>query len=262
MRVTARSFRQANDLLTKKVPFAKGFASAHGSLFDVLKEKVPERQEALKNLKAEYGNKSLGEVTVEQLIGGARGVKCLLWETSLLDADEGIRFRGHSIPELQKTLPAAIDGGEPLPEALIWLLLTGEVPTKAQADSLTAEFHSRAKVPKHVKKLIVDLKHAHPMTQLSAAVTAMNTESIFYKKYAEGIHKSTYWQYMYEDMLNLIARMPEVAALIYRNTYFNEPNHSYDSSLDYSANFNRMLGFDNPEFDELMRLYLVIHSDH
>ncbi len=51
----------------------------------------------------------------------------LLWETSLLDPEEGIRFRGYSIPELQEKLPAAKPGGEPLPEGLLWLLLTGDV---------------------------------------------------------------------------------------------------------------------------------------
>ena len=51
----------------------------------------------------------------------------LLWETSLLDPEEGIRFRGYSIPELQQMLPGAKPGGEPLPEGLLWLLLTGEV---------------------------------------------------------------------------------------------------------------------------------------
>ena len=66
---------------------------------------------------------------------GHRPLQGLLWETSLLDADEGIHFRGYSIPEIQKKLPAAIPGGEPLPEGLMWLLLTGEVrarPTPRQ----------------------------------------------------------------------------------------------------------------------------------
>lgn len=247
---------------TARSPATKAFSTSSPTLLETLKAQVPVRQEALKKLKAEHGNKSLGEVTVDQTLGGARGVKCLLWETSLLDAEEGIRFRGHTIPELQTTLPSTVKGGEPTPEALLWLLLTGEIPTAEQAAGVTAELHARSKLPEHVKKLIRSLKHAHPMTQLSAAVTVMNTESVFAKKYAEGIHKSTYWQYTYEDSLNLIARLPEVASLIYRNTYFNEDNHAYDASLDYSANFTRMLGFDSPEFDELMRLYLVIHSDH
>lgn len=198
------------------------------------------------------------------MLGGARGVKFMLWETSLLDAEEGIRFRGHTIPELQMTLPTFQKNGEPLPEALLWLLLTGEVPSQSQAESITTELHARAKVPEHVKNMIRNFpQDMHPMTQLSAAVTAMNTESEFAKAYAAGIHKSTYWEHTYEDMLNLIARLPEVAALIYRHSYFDgKMTADYDSSLDYSANFNRMLGYDNPEFDELMRLYLVIHSDH
>jgi citrate synthase len=262
MSAIIKTLRRASSVAATRSTAVKSFSTSSNSLFEVLKEQVPKRQEALKKLKADHGHKSLGEVTVEQTLGGARGVKCLLWETSLLDAEEGIRFRGHTIPDLQEKLPAQIEGGEPLPEGLLWLLLTGEIPTKAQVEGLTAELHSRAKVPEHVKQLIVNLKNAHPMTQLSAAVTAMNTESVFAQKYSEGIHKSTYWQHTYEDSLNLIARLPEVAALIYRNTFFNEPNHPYDSSLDYSANFNRMLGFESPEFDELMRLYLVIHSDH
>ncbi|CAN0464990.1 unnamed protein product, partial [Laminaria digitata] len=45
---------------------------------------------------------------------------------------QGIRFRGLTIPDCQKQLPSYIKGGEPMPEALLWLLLTGDVPTKAQ----------------------------------------------------------------------------------------------------------------------------------
>jgi citrate synthase len=69
-----------------------------------------------------------------------------VWETSNLDAEEGIRFRGLTIPECQKKLPGFKPGGEPTPEALIWLLLTGKVPTKEQADELTADFHARCGV--------------------------------------------------------------------------------------------------------------------
>jgi len=155
--------------------------------------------------------------------------------------------------------------GEPLPEGLLWLLLTGEIPTINQVESLTAELHERSKIPDHVRKMISNFPdNKHPMTQLSIATMSLNTESVFAKKYSEGIHKSTYWEYTYEDMLNLIAKLPEVASLIYRKCYFNsnETAAPYDKSLDYSANFCRMLGYTDPSFDELMRLYLVIHSDH
>ena len=53
-------------------------------------------------------------------------------ETSLLDPEEGIRFRGYSIPECQKLLPKAEGGEEPLPEGIFYLLLTGKIPTEAE----------------------------------------------------------------------------------------------------------------------------------
>ncbi len=61
----------------------------------------------------------------------------LVTETSVLDPEEGIRFRGYSIPECQKLLPKAKGGEEPLPEGLFWLLATSEVPTEAQVQSVT-----------------------------------------------------------------------------------------------------------------------------
>ncbi|KAH9258751.1 citrate (Si)-synthase, eukaryotic [Batrachochytrium salamandrivorans] len=239
-----------------------------GSLSEALKIVTPLEQEKFKNLKKNYGDKVLGQVTVDQALGGARDVHCLVWEPSLLDAQEGIRFRGMTIPECQQALPSASGkkGGEPGPEALLWLLMTGEVPTAAQAATVTKDLHARAqaKFPAHVETLIRSLpKTMHPMTQLSIGVLAMQTQSEFAKAYSGGVHKSKYADYVLEDCLNLIAFLPRVAALIYRNTYFDGKIADYDASVDYSKNFNQMLGFSNNEsFDELMRLYLVIHSDH
>jgi citrate synthase len=135
----------------------------------------------------------LGQVTVEQALGGARDVSCLVWEPSLLDAQEGIRFRGMTIPEVQKALPPAsgVPGNEPGPESRLWLLLTGTTPTKAQADSVGKELNARAKLPAHVEPLIRSLpKTMHPMTQFSMAVLAMQTDSKFAQAYAKGMPKA------------------------------------------------------------------------
>jgi citrate synthase len=242
--------------------WARAFSS-NASIVDRLNELVPIKQAEMKALKEQFGDKSLGTTTVSQAIGGARGVKCMLWETSLLDADEGIRFRGYSIPECQKLLPKAAGGQEPLPEGLLWLLLTGEIPTDAQVSSLTEELHKRAAIPDAVKNVIANFpKDMHPMTQLSSAALALQSTSKFAAAYQDGVHKSQYWKYMLEDVLDLVARLPEVAAIIYRNSFHDGKVAAYDSKLDYSANFARMLGFNNPQFDELMRLYLSIHTDH
>jgi len=179
------------------------FASSSG-LKERLEELIPVEQAKFKKLKADHGNKSLGEVTVEQALGGARGVKCMIWETSLLDAEEGIRFRGMTIPELQENLPSASGeaGDEPGPEALLWLLLTGETPTAAQAKALTEELHERAELPKHIEAMIRSFpKDMHAMTMFSTAVNAMQTESAFAKAYETGIHKSKYWDPTYEDIV-------------------------------------------------------------
>ena len=191
-------------------------------LRDRVSELLPAQQARIKALRANHGGASLGEATVAMALGGMRGIKGMLWETSLLDEEEGIRFRGYTIPECQKLLPgASAKGGEPLPEGLLWLLMTGEVPTEAQVRSLSAELASRREVPDFVFRLIADVasQGAHPMTQLSMAIMALQKDSKFAKAYAEGVHKSLYWESNYEDALDIIAKVPVVAAAIYRNTF-------------------------------------------
>ena len=231
------------------------------TLQERLNELVPQKREALQELLKSHGDKSLGECTVAQTVGGMRGVSCMLWETSLLDSEEGIRFRGLSIPECKAQLPSY--GEEPVPEALLWLLLTGEIPSEEQLKSLTEELHDRSDLPSHVEPMIRNFpKGMHPMTQFSMAVMSMQQDSKFAAAYREGVNKKDYHKTVLEDNLTLLARLPRIAALIYRCTFHDGVIADYDRSLDYSTNYNRMLGFTDKNFDELMRLYLTIHSDH
>lgn len=119
----------------------------------------------------------------------------MVWETSVLDPDEGIRFRGMSIPEIQKALPSAEGGNEPLPEGLFWLLMTGDVPTKEQVKAISREWAERASLPSHVVTMLNNMPTSlHPMCQFSCAVTALNHDSKFAKAYNSGVHKSKYWE--------------------------------------------------------------------
>lgn len=190
-----------------------------------------------------------------------RGIKGLVCETSVLDPEEGIRFRGYSIPECQKLLPKAAGGQEPLPEGLFWLLVTGEVPTEAQVKSLSKEWAARADLPQHVVTMLSNFpNHLHPMAQLCAAVSALHSESKFAKAYQSGIPKTQYWEYVYEDAMDLIAKLPPLAALIYRNTYKDgSSTGGIKGDWDWSKNFSHMLGYKDEKFIELMRLYLTIH---
>ncbi|MES1912752.1 MAG: hypothetical protein MHM6MM_004977, partial [Cercozoa sp. M6MM] len=150
--------------------------SATVSLADRFAEKVPQWQAETKEFKAKYGDKVLHEVTVNHALGGMRGIQGLITETSNLDAEEGIRFRGYTIPECQKLLPKAKGGEEPLPEGIFWLLMTGEIPTEAEVAKLTEELHTRSKLPCHVTKVIDALpKDMHPMTQFCQAILALQT---------------------------------------------------------------------------------------
>eukprot|EP00300_Choanocystis_sp_HF-7_P028007 c33348_g1_i1.p2 GENE.c33348_g1_i1~~c33348_g1_i1.p2 ORF type:complete len:472 (-),score=107.26 c33348_g1_i1:3-1382(-) len=233
------------------------------TLKDRVKELIPIKQAEIKDIKTKHGEKVLGNVTVAMAYGGMRGIKGLVTETSLLDANEGIRFRGYTIPECQAKLPKAAGGSEPLPEGLFWLLMTGELPTAAQVASVTDEWNARSSVPKSTLAIIDSFpKTLHPMSQLIAAVSLLQEQSLFAKAYSAGVAKTQFWDTTYEDSMNLIAKLPTVAARIYRNAYHSSKHIAVKSPSDWSANFATMLGYNSPTFTELMRLYLTIHSDH
>ncbi|MBS1771853.1 MAG: citrate (Si)-synthase, eukaryotic [Bacteroidetes bacterium] len=234
-----------------------------GYVKDKFKQVADEQAKEIKNLIAEHGEMVLDKVTIAQAYQGMRGIPGLITETSLLDSNEGIRFRGYSIPELREKLPHAPGGSEPMPEGLFYLMLTGEVPNQENAEHISATWARRSHVPNHVFASIEALPvSTHPMTQFCIAVLALQTESKFAKAYEEGISKKEYWDYVYEDTMTLIARLPRVAAYIYRRKYKDGEHIQPDGMLDWSANFAHMLGYDNDSFKELMRLYLTIHADH
>ncbi len=227
------------------------------------KAKADELSAEVKDLLKNHGSKKVDDVTIAQVYQGMRGITGLVTETSLLDANEGIRFRGYSIPELREHLPKAPGGVEPLPEGLFYLMLIGELPTEADVQNLSSVLGRRSHVPNHVFDAIEALPvSTHPMTMFTVAVMALQTESVFAKAYADGMSKKDYWSYMYEDTLNLIARLPRVAAYIYRRKYKNGQHIQPDGMLDWAGNFAHMLGYDDDGFKELMRLYMVIHADH
>ncbi|CAI5445362.1 unnamed protein product [Caenorhabditis angaria] len=240
--------------------------SADGStnLKEVLSKKIPAHNAKVKDFRTQHAATVVQNVTIDMIYGGMRSMKGMVTETSVLDPEEGIRFRGYSIPECQKLLPKAKGGEEPIPEAIWWLLCTGDIPTDAQTTAITKEWNSRADLPAHVVRMLDNFPdNLHPMAQFIAAIAALNNESKFAAAYARGVKKNAYWEYAYEDSMDLLAKLPTVAAMIYRNLYRDGSAVGViDPKKDWSANFCSMLGYDDPLFSELMRLYLVIHSDH
>ena len=211
----------------------------------------------------EHGDTVVDQVTLKQIYGGMRGIKSMVWETSQLDPIDGIRFRGYTIPELKEVLPKAKNDKEPLPEGLFWLMLTGELPSESDVSWLSGEWQRRSHVPKYTFDMLESLPpETHPMTQFSLAILSMQPSSVFSQRYSEGFNKTEYWDATYEDSMNLIARLPRIAAYIYRRTYHDGNHIEPDISLDWGGNYAHMLGIEDQDFKSLMRLYLTIHADH
>ena len=227
-----------------------------------LKEKIDAWRPRTTKLLKEYGDVKISDVTISQAIGGVRGVKCLVTDISYLDPMEGIRFRGHTIPDTLKALPKPEGAEMPYVEGLVWLLLTGDFPTKEETLELVEEFKKRSKTPQYVFDMLKALpKDSHPMAMFSAAVVAMQRESAFVKAYNEGVSKMEYWESTLEDALNLWAKLPQIAAFIYRWKYKNGKIINPDPNLDMGGNFAHMMGIDKP-YDDVARLYFILHSDH
>jgi citrate synthase len=234
-----------------------------GILKDRFKVKAEASATEVKDLLKQHGSKKIGEVQLSQIYQGMRGITGLVSETSLLDAKEGIRFRGYSIPDLQQQLPKINNGNEPLPEGLFYLMLIGELPAEEDVAYVTASWQRRSHVPNHVFAAIDALPvTAHPMTMFVTGIMALQTESNFARRYAEGMNKKDYWEAVFDDSMDLIARLPRVAAYIYRRKYHNNQHIQPNGLLDWAGNLAHMLGFEDESFKELMRLYMTIHADH
>lgn len=234
-----------------------------GVLKDRFKEKAEIANAEIKDILAKNGEKIIGEVKLKQIYMGMRGMTGLVTETSLLDPQEGIRFRGYSIPELREKLPKVPGGKEPLPEGLFYLLLVGELPTDEDVNNITTTWQRRSHVPNHVFAAIDALPlTTHPMTMFITGVVALQTESNFAKQYAEGMSKKDHWSAVYDDTMDLIARLPRIAAYVYRRKYKSSEHINPDGLLDWAGNLAHMMGYEDESFKALMRLYMTIHSDH
>jgi len=186
----------------------------------------------------------------------------------VLDANEGIRFHGKTIKECSAELPKGPTGHEMLPEAMFWLLLTGQIPSTNQIRAFSRELAEKSALPAFVNQMLDNFpKDLHPMTQFACAVSALNHESAFAKAYEKGMNKADYWEPTFDDSISLLAKLPVIAAKIHQNAYKGGGAlpAEVDPSQDWSYNYAAMLGMGgekNVNFQDLIRLYLALHGDH
>jgi citrate synthase len=216
---------------------------------------IPGMREEISSLIKEHGSKVVSEVTLKQVYGGMRGVRGLICDTSLVPPEKGLIIRGIQLKELFDRWP----------EEIFWLLVTGELPTKDEVKDLQNEYKKRAGVPSYVWDVLRAMpEDSHPMCMLDTGILAMEGESVFRKRYTEGMTKLDYWEPTLEDSMRILAILPELAAGVYRIRYKKGDLIAPDPNLDWGADYARMLGIEDTTgiFAKLMRLYLTLHCDH
>ncbi|MBN1146733.1 MAG: citrate (Si)-synthase [Anaerolineales bacterium] len=232
-------------------------------LKDKLAEQIPAWRERVRKLLSEQGDAVVGEVTIKQVYGGMRSVKSLVTDISYVDPNEGIRLRGYTIPELLQLLPKPSGADMPMVGGLYYLLLSGEIPSLEQATEIEDEWKARAEVPEHVYKVLAFMaQKASPMNLFSTAIMSLEPDSVFAARYDEGMTKDEYWEPMLEDSLNLLAKLPNIAAYIYSLKHRDGSIPKPNPNLDWAGNFAHMMGIEARDYQDLSRLYFIIHSDH
>ncbi len=224
-------------------------------LQNALAKKIPGWRDEIRTLVKKHGGKKISDVTVQQAYGGMRGVKGMICDTSEVPPDKGLLIRNIPIGELT----------DKTPEDIFYLLCTGELPNARDRKALTEDLAARAKVPSYVWKVLEAMpSNSHPMCMLDTAILAMQRESKFAKAYSEGISKMDYWKPTLEDSLDLLAKIPVIAAGVYRMRFKKGKRIGPKKGLSYAENFAHMLGIPDKsgEFADCMRLYLVLHCDH
>lgn len=234
-----------------------------GDLKSLLYEKIQQWRPRINRLVDEYGDVVVDEVTIEKLIGGMRDLKCLVTDISYLDPEEGIRYRGYTLPELFEKLPKTQGAEMPYVEGALYLLLTGEIPNSQQVNAVVDDIAARRIVPDYVYEVIDAFPpDSHPMTIFSTAILTMSRESVFARKYQMGtMKKNDYWDPMYEDAMNLMAKLPEIGTYIYSKVYKGGKAIKSNPHLDLGGNFAHMMGIAKP-YDDVSRLHFILHADH
>ena len=220
-----------------------------------LRKQIPRVQNEIKQLIIDKGDEKISDVTVAQAFSGLRGIKAFVCDTSSVSADKGLIIRG--IPLLEIT--------HILPEEVFFLLLAGRLPSKDELTDLKKDFSSHLEVPDYVWRVLSEMPDdAHPMTLFNTGILAMQNESVFRKKYDDGMPKTEFWEAILEDGIRLLAKLPTLGAGIYRMRFNKGDRIAPDPNQDWSGNFVHMIGLpdDTGDFHKLMQLYFMLHCDH
>lgn len=173
---------------------------------------------------------------------------------TFIDGDKGIlRYRGYPIEQLAEKSNFL---------EVAYLLLYGELPSKAQYEDWTRNITLHTMIHENIKKLMDGFHfNAHPMGMLISTVAALST---FYTD-AKDIHNPESRQ---KQTYRLIAKMPTIAAFAYRHSV-GRPYVYPDNNLSYTANFMSMLWkMTEPQYQaspvlaKALDVLFILHADH
>jgi len=173
---------------------------------------------------------------------------------TFIDGDKGIlRYRGYPIDELAK-YASFLD--------VSWLLLNGELPDKSESASWAHQISQHTYVHENIKKFIDGFHYdAHPMGILVSTLAALST---FYPE-AKAVHDRDNQD---EQIVRLIAKMPTLAAFVYRHAR-GLPYAYPDDELSYAGNFLNMMRkmtepryVPDPVLEHAVDVLLTLHADH
>ncbi len=225
------------------------------TLKETLGELIPKWREDRTKLLKEHGEFKISDVNIAQAVGGMRGIKGMVCDTSVVEPDKGLIIRGVHLSKLT----------EKLPEEIFWMLITGKLPTADELKGFQKELRTYGDVPPYVYKVLKAMpKTSHPMAMLDTGVLVMENESIFRKRYAEGMPKTDYWEAALEDAMRVMGTIHTIAAMVYRIKYHKGELIELKKKEDWAADYAKMLGLAPRKGDtaKMMRLYLTLHCDH
>ncbi len=217
-----------------------------------LEAQFRETREEIAGLIRDHGDLAIGSVHLAQLFGGMRGLRALVCDTSTVDPELGLAIRGLPIKQLHDRCP----------EEIFWLLLTSFLPDDRELSFLRERLHDLRTLPGYIAPLLDGMPaDTHPMTMFNAAVLTMQRESHMATRYRT-LPRELLWTAALEDALEMFARLPVLAAEVYRRRY-GLPTVEEPDEMDWTRDFAmRLLGRNDAGFEELLRSYVVVQSDH
>ncbi|KDR69405.1 hypothetical protein GALMADRAFT_215099 [Galerina marginata CBS 339.88] len=234
------------------------------TLLEAIGARIPARRDLAKKLSTLHSKHVVHQMTVENVMGGMRGMPSIMWEISETHPT-GVRYHGKTLNELEAALPKWPGSTQISPEALLWFLYTASIPTRGELKIFTADLLSRCKLSQEIEEFMDSLPSTlPPITHMHMTYSALARNSKLSAAVKDGVHKASLWIPALEDALDITSVSILVISRIHRKFYGPAgPMPELDTSADLAQNLAICMGRSTDiKFVELTRLAWGLHQDH